>query len=49
MAPHGNPSVQNWYLSDSCPLISIDEQAWDFQALFHLFQVIEMGGTLAGR
>ena len=49
MAPHGNPSVQNWYLSDSCPLISIDEQAWDFQALFHLFQVIEMWSTLAGR
>ncbi len=42
MAPHGNPSVQNWYLNDSCPLISIAEQAWDFQALFHLFQVIEM-------
>lgn len=48
MAPHGNPSVQNWYLSDSCPLISIAEQAWDFWVLFNLFQVIEMWGTLAG-
>lgn len=48
MAPHGNPSVQNWYLSDSCPLISIAEQAWDFRVLFNLFQVIEMWGTLAG-
>lgn len=47
-APHGNPSVQNWYLSDSCPLISVAEQAWDSPVLFHLFQVIEMCGTLAG-
>ena len=41
MAPRGNPSVQNWYVSDGCPLISAVEDAWDFQVLFHLMQVIE--------
>lgn len=45
MAPRGNPSVQNWYVSDGCPLISAMEDAWDLQVLFHLMQVIEKCGV----